>query len=104
MKKLLFLLLLTPFAYAQSIDTTTKLTEDDWLNDYNYAMGTSKPMDGIVITKYCINLSIWQLIKTTDGEIISFAPRPSGESNISYLCSKTSKKKWLKRYDYIIAE
>ena len=102
MKKLLALLLLSPLAFAESTDETIKLTEDDWLSEYHYAMGTTKPMDGIVITKYCINLAIWQLIKTTEGDILSFAPRPSSERYVGYLCTKTSKKKWLKRFESII--
>ena len=104
MKKLLFLILLTPFAYAEFLDIRLKLTTNDWLNQYHYALGTSRPMDGIVITNYCITSSVWQLIKTTEGEILSFAPRPSGEGDTSFRCKRLSKEKWMKSFESIIKE
>lgn len=97
MKKLLFLILLTPFAYAQSNFIPTKLTPNDWLSQSHYAMGTSRAMNGIIITNYCINYAIWELITTTEGDILNFAPRPSGESYTGFKCSKLTKEKWMKR-------
>ena len=98
MKKLLFLISLTPFAYTQSADISTKLTANDWLSNGHYAMGTSRPMNGIFISAYCINYAIWELIKTTEGEVLSFSPRPSGESYTGFKCSKLTKEKWMKQY------
>ncbi len=99
MKKLLFLILLTPFAYAQSTFYPTSLTANDWLSRSHYAMGTYSAMNGIIITNYCINYAWWELITTTEGKVLNFAPRPSGESNTSFLCQKLSKEKWMQRYN-----